>query len=255
MINEARTLLLNQEASTRPALGTKGEEYIPEEYQRRLTSFEALRSKLFSNSTDYLMQNYRLKQYLEILYSCEKISPYLNTLDSRRVEICNLANEPWGRLFTRGASTPADVSLDLIGDPPPGYPRLNWTWYLEYEDSDEISVRLGTDAVHTFTLNFSDGLSDVLTFPGQDNLQFRLRYPGTLPTPASPAWTMTQQILVRPEENIGKLLADIENTPTLYARLFQLPAEQDLLKLWGSSQVFNQTAALLMGLILRTKEA
>ena len=255
MINEIRTLLLNKSSENRPELGVLGEEYTNPLYIPQSTGYELLRDHLFSNSTDPLFQNYRLNQFMKIIFNEDTLKDYFADFDSRIIwDEDYFSKFIWGRTIVT-QNVPIGAYIEILGDEPERTGRCDWSWRINYRDSDEVIVTsmFNTIAPVTLTLNFADGMSDVLTFPNQTKQTFRLRYTGSLP--ASANWIFNVSIYRNPVENLTDVLLGIQEVTNLYAGIFHLPQEQDLLNLWVTPQVTKQLAALLMGLILRTKEA
>lgn len=85
MINHGRTLILNDAAGNRPALGTLGEEYVPTEFTPLLysTELQDVRRVLIGSIGDPLYQNYRLAQLMAIAHGNQYARQYILELDSR----------------------------------------------------------------------------------------------------------------------------------------------------------------------------
>lgn len=85
MINQARTLILNEAPLTRPPLGAYGEEYVPAEYavHRYSSAMESIRNSLIGSFSDPLYQNYRLAQLLAVAHANDYANEYFLSLDSR----------------------------------------------------------------------------------------------------------------------------------------------------------------------------
>jgi hypothetical protein len=85
MINAARTYLINKGVGSRYALGTFGEEYIPEKYVSADDdeSMRIVRAALFGSSPDPFTQNYRAAQFMNVLHGSDLGLSYLLDLDKR----------------------------------------------------------------------------------------------------------------------------------------------------------------------------
>ena len=85
MINQARTLILNDIASNRPELGTFGEEYVPEEYRKLdyAGSLKRIRDVLLGTAGDPLYENYRMAQYMSIMHANQYAEELVLGLDLR----------------------------------------------------------------------------------------------------------------------------------------------------------------------------
>jgi hypothetical protein len=73
MINHIRTLLLNADGSKVYAPDYPGEEFVDPDYRALVLphSFRLIRDCLFSPTPDRVMLNYRLRQLLTLVHSCE----------------------------------------------------------------------------------------------------------------------------------------------------------------------------------------
>tara|TARA_Y100000034_G_scaffold126745_1_gene178450 strand:- start:615 stop:1397 length:783 start_codon:yes stop_codon:yes gene_type:complete len=84
MVNHARTLLMNVDGATRPAIGYLGEEYIPATFPavNTPTAVTKVHDILFGLEPDYVFMNYRAAELMRLLHSTE-LKSYVTDLDPR----------------------------------------------------------------------------------------------------------------------------------------------------------------------------
>lgn len=220
MINQLRTLLLNQPANTIQVPSYPGEEYVPSTYApKTLTGALATVSKLlFGVAPDRALLNLRLRQLLGIIHTTE-LAEYVYALDPRVTYWPPQNNS----LFTLLDSPPAIVhvsgtkDLYVVGSSPPftAEEQLYFSYLIEVVDGAnvEITPLVAPVPIVTSPYVITAGLSNVIAFPGSD-LSFRFQ------AGVGSIWTVTW--LAYPIKSMAALYNDLklDLTADLVAELF-----------------------------------
>ena len=213
MINHARTLLMNE-----PSLDyfpdTPGEELVPPLYQPVVLpgSLRNVRRLLFGTTPDRYMLNYRCRQLMGLIHSCE-LAEFVTDLDPRVTY--DFTDEPYfdpllfratitSLVVPSGATT--DVFLFGHQDPPDRSGLMYQTWNIELIDSDTLEIRQpGDHASVSQEYTVSGGLSSRQTIPGT-NFVFQFRDSAFTPS-QGPQFRV--ESISRPQTSLGSLMASV----------------------------------------------
>lgn len=199
MINHFRTLLLNRSAPS--YLSRHGEEYIPEEFSRleNLPSYiQGIRTVLFGPSSDWLFENYRVRQYMSVLHSTE-LEEFVTALDSR------ITYDPWNPEFFSGVFGPRinKHGLRLVGSLPPpddsGQCIFRWKITLTgptTADVEQITPKYPVREVEYKTTPIAPGL--------------------WMQTDETPGTNWTVEYFRRPERSLGEIVAALKSGTAQY---------------------------------------
>ena len=104
MINQARSLILNNIVANRPALGVFGEEFISAEYRKLdyAGTLDFIRGRLLGSIGDPLYENYRLAQLMGIMHALQYTEELVLSLDTR------ITYRPFSPVFM-----PFDFSVEI----------------------------------------------------------------------------------------------------------------------------------------------
>lgn len=207
MINQLRTLLLNQPANTIALPSYPGEEFVPSDYApRTLTGgLATVHSLLFGIAPDRAMFNMRLRQLLGIIHSTD-LSEFVYALDPR-VTYWPPNNES---LYSMLSNVPTIVTivgtstLYLSGSTSPftDSDKLYYSYMIEVIDGSNVTIADLTTSrpLTTETYVITAGLSNLLALPGTD-IQFQFQ------TGVGAKWTVTW--LAYPAENLPELFSNL----------------------------------------------
>jgi hypothetical protein len=213
MINHARTLLMNV-----PSLeyfpDTLGEELVPPLYEPVVLpgSLRNVRRLLFGSTPDRHMLNYRCRQLLGLVHSCE-LAEFVTDLDPRVTY--DFADEPYfdPLLFRATAESlvvPSGASAEIYlfghADLPDRSGLMHRTWTIEIIDADTLEIRQpGNHFPVSQEYTVSGGLSSRQTIPGT-NFSFQFR--DSVFTPSQGPQFRVES-LARPQTSLGSLMASV----------------------------------------------
>jgi hypothetical protein len=206
MINHARNLLINVDGNGFFP-NYIAEEIIPDDYHAKTVPsyVSAVRKVLFGTNPDRSMLNYRCRQYLSLLHSCE-LEQYVLDLDPRITydfdSASLLDNES---LFDVTAKQITGVAnqLAVTGEvtPPDRTGQLLYEWSVSYTSPTTAITLLNPIRGTTAAPVFTDGLSDRLSLPGSG--LYIQHYD------SAAAWQVTY--LARPQFDLGSIVADLQS--------------------------------------------
>ena len=261
MINHARTLLLNRDASTPPGFDYPGEHVVPSGFQSMdlPTYLDRVREKLFGSNPDRAMLNYRLHQYMSLLHASPYES-YVTDLDSRVTYL-----DPSRRdLFDATSFTPnirqiagsSEPSVFLQGTPasPDAWGRLYHRYTVEYLNPDfRVTTSSPTNGSADSTPTFTDSLSDQITL-GDSGYGLLI---GQTDLSTSDTWLV--DFFLRPTWSLGEIAATMKSIgePTLL-QLFGVSNTEPYAtfrNLWEKNPDTPESlAGILLATIYRTEE-
>jgi hypothetical protein len=200
IVNQARTLLLNRTGTG--FIKRPGEEFIAPTFAKieNLPNYlSGVRTALFGSSSDWLIENYRTRQYMTILHSTE-LEEFVTALDPR------ITYDPFDNSMFQGVfgTTVNKTGLKVIGSPPPpdDTGRSDLRWRITSVDGDSTLIKLFTpdtpevEVAYQQTTPLFDGLS----------VQFD----------ADPDKFWTVQIRRRPRRSLGAILQTLEFSTAQY---------------------------------------
>ncbi|HDL85943.1 MAG TPA: hypothetical protein ENH11_06425, partial [Candidatus Acetothermia bacterium] len=173
MINHARTLLLNESPTNRPAFDDHGEEYIPAAFTAQsLPSYlTRLRSIFLGTRSDPLYQNFRLAQLMGVLHSNDVAREYVLGLDGR------YTYRPFGGSFVEygfGATVRAlgatTMVLETVGDSSSNdnSGRASFSWRAQTAAGPRLVVHSAwDDSIEEHDLVFTDERSQLIQVENQ----------------------------------------------------------------------------------------
>jgi hypothetical protein len=174
MPNQARTLLLNLDGSTRPDPTFYGEEYVPPYFRPvELTSgLLNARRAIFGSNPDNAGMNYMVWQYMRLLHSTE-FEEYITALDSRITYLtsASLVDYPYGEVIT-----PDDNALQFVGDPGLGGAdgKLMTSWEISFAGSSVTIKNLQSFHSTSTPVTVVDGLTDFVPMTDYKTLKVRI---------------------------------------------------------------------------------
>jgi hypothetical protein len=220
MINHARNLLLN---TAHTAFNNRVilEEIIDSNYRaKRLPShLQSIRRAIFGESPDRTMLNYRARQLLSLVHSCE-LEQFVLEFDPRiTYEFGNdtlLDPNAFDIYVDQYQGSRNDIGF--IGGPwsPDKHGQMFFHWDVQFVGGD-TTIRLLQPYIETeFTPSFTAGLSNTMALPNSP------LYVVHHNTPAK--WAI--QYIAKPTKDLGELLVEIESlgAPTLF-KLFGVGTE------------------------------
>lgn len=256
MINHARTLLLNETAAGRPALGENGEEYIPPRFLR--TQYPGyltrLRNIFLGSGSDPLYQNYRLAQLMAVAHSNDVCRDLILGLDSRiTYNPVKAGFEQYisGDLVT--ALNPKGMTLELVGygqaDDRSG--RAAFSWRVQTDGTDTLRVRSSwNNNIVEHTLVLTDNRSQLL--PLENGLNLRLYVPAGA-WDAGAFWEVTSN--TRPQTDLGTLLARARSAGAESIGSVFLNTPASYWNLWKRGQTLpDQLGGLLAAMVSKADE-
>ena len=244
MINHLRTVLLNSSSSAAFPPNYPGEEYVPPTYTPKTLSgnLAAVCRLLFGLSPDRAMLNYRLRELLAILHSCE-LAEYVYQLDPR-VTYLPQASDIVDSAITGPVVTNliGTQSMYLLGQLPP---QSNDTLYFDFTvtviNGAQVSI-INTNLTAPATIApyvITSGLSNIISFPNTDvGFQFQAG--------VGASWRIVW--LAQPQRTLGvtynNLLSGL--TTDLQDELFGLMPEQPYLS-WKNLWLENPYMSYQLG--------
>jgi hypothetical protein len=256
MINQLRTLLLNQPSNTIPLTSYPGEEFVTTDYEpKTLNDGLATVSKLlFGVAPDRAMLNLRLRQILGIVHTTE-LAEYVYALDPRVTYWPPRNND----LFTMLDGPPDIVNVSgtkdlyILGNVPPfvAGDQVYFSYLIEVVDGANVKISSLTEPVPVTTSPYviTAGLSSAVSLPGSD-LSFKFQ------AGVGSIWTVTW--LAYPAKSLSDMYNDLKQdlTDDLVAVLFGTHPSEPMLtfkNLW----LYNpyppyQIAAVVMALGYQT---
>jgi len=229
MINQLRTLLLNQSAVAIPLPGYPGEEFVPADYMPRTLpdGLATVHSLLFGVAPDRAMLNMRLRQLLGLIHSTE-LAEFVYALDPR-VTYWPPRNDS---LFSSLDNVPTITNivgtnvLYIMGSPTPftDGDKLYYSFLIEVVNGTDVTIQSLTDAIPIITENYtvSAGLSSLVPLPNTD-LQFRFQ------AGVGSKWKV--EWLTYPAQNLADLYNNVKSglTSDLASALFGDDPEEPML--------------------------
>lgn len=229
MINQLRTLLLNQPATAIPLSNYPGEEFVPADYMPRTLpdGLATVHKLLFGITPDRAMLNMRLRQLLGLIHSTELVE-FVYALDTR-VTYWPPKNDS---LFSRLDNVPmitnivGTKTLYITGSPTPftNGNKLYYSFIIEVINGTDVTIQSLTDAIPIITANYtvSSGLSSLVSLPNTD-LQFRFQ------AGVGSKWKV--EWLTYPAQNLADLYNNVRLglTSDLAAVLFGVDPEEPML--------------------------
>ena len=181
MINQLRTLLLNQPSGAIPPISYPGEEYVPTGYSPPVLTdaLATIHSLLFGRTPDRALLNLRLRQLLGIIHTSE-LAEFVYALDPR-VTYWPDTNES---LYTFFASGPiitviaGTSTLYLAGNAftPTNNEKLYYNYLIDVTDGSHVAVVdqtiSGPLVVYGYTI--TAGLSSLVPLPNT-TVQFQFQ--------------------------------------------------------------------------------
>lgn len=211
MLNHARTLLMNVPGQAGFA-GVLGEEIVPEDY-RAVTlpdSLLAVRRLLFGAKPDRYMLNYRCRQLLALVHSCE-LEQFVLDLDPRVTYGFDDAPYFDRSIFASAAipqAVPSEAITDghILGDdePPDRHGQMQKVWDVEILTTTTANVysrNLASAVAATYSI--SSGMSSPVTLTGS-GLSLRFRS-SSFVDGSGPKFRV--ESLSRPATDLGQFLA------------------------------------------------
>lgn len=261
MINDVRTLLLNQDGDQTYPAGYPGEEYVPPAYRARTLSgpLGRIRRTLFGGRPDRAMLNLRLAQYLGVLAALEETRGFL-TLEDVRITYRPGVRRDFFTAFLAGptivqtAGTTASLTVGGYSEAR-AQERCRHVFTLTVVDSDEVTRTwiddLGVPHSETVVYATTDGLGGPVSLPGTD--LWALFQPTS-----GAAWSITTLLI--PQDGLAQVAAralTAAGSGDAFEELFVGGSPyDDFLALYQDHPSWpGRLAGLLLALAWRTREA
>ena len=238
MFNHGRTLILNESAVSRPALGVFGEEYVPPEYLVLIypNYLADIRQVLIGSAGDPLYQNYRLAQLMGVAHANQYCRDYFLSLDQR------FTYAPFGVKFEGLAVgnivSPLDamgMTLTALGDPQSNdaVGRAMYQWQVVTASGPRLTVSLlGAHDINEYPLTFVGEESVAVQLENSISLQLHVPTGGWHETAS---WIVTS--VARPTKDLSYILANTEAiVKSVETALISVPSSFKLLWTKGVSQ-------------------
>ena len=174
MVNQVRTLLLNVSASASPGFPYPGEEYVPPTFNalKLQPELQRVRDGLFGQGADRALRNWRLRELMSILHSCE-LAQFVTAPDPRitYLPFDNSLLDAVTAGFSVNTLVNSGQTLTLLSTPfiPPYANTIYLRWLLTVVSSTQVQVTTyAPTGVTTVLENYvvTNGLSSLVTLPG-----------------------------------------------------------------------------------------
>lgn len=183
MINHARTLLLNVNGASRPLPTFFLEEYIDPKYGTLILPMYLNQAKapLFGSDADDAYKNYIMRTCMSVLHSTEFVS-YVYAMDPRvtYLDRPSVADSRTSLVAAPANDLAKTGEAEIIGISSDAAQRVQWNWDIEVLSGGPTMFvvqvsRRQPYAKQLFMINFSDGYSDLIPLPGQNQMYFRFK--------------------------------------------------------------------------------
>jgi hypothetical protein len=177
IVNELRTVLLNQSGSNSPGASYPGEEYVPPSFTAKAMpgSLATVWNQLFAPNSDRAYLNWRLRDYLTILHTTEMVE-HVTALDPRITywpfdnSLFTLAGGGAGPPIVTAVANPQNQSLRFSGPVVivQSGNLLYFSWLVTVVDAANVQVQqnFGAQQVVNTTYTTSGGWSSPVPLPG-----------------------------------------------------------------------------------------
>ena len=258
MINEARTLLLNRDGSSRPPPTYFLEEYVDPAF-KALTlpaELQSVYETLIGGLADNAYANFRLRQYTTVLHSTE-FAAYVTALDSR---VTYLGDRTAVDTLFSSSSAPLNAPASLIpvafsGQPasPTGSRRVEYDWTIETLSPLLVRTSLaGTHLIRDTSIVIISGLTNPIELAGQTSL---FVYLSAAALPVGALWSATA--MSKPQDDLATLVVALEKlSASVLTRLFEGGEPYSTFKeLWEKhAYIQYRLSGLLLAFVYKAEE-
>jgi hypothetical protein len=219
MINHARNLLMNVRDTAFNSSVVLEEIIDPAYVRKSVPSYlGSVRRVLFGEQPDRYMLNYRTRQLLQIVHSCE-LEQFVYDLDPRVTY--SFDNDPTDNpnvfdLYVDQYQGSRN-DLGIVGEPwsPDKYGQMLYQWDIQYVGgTTDVQLMRPFTAV-SYTPSFTDNLSDVMDLP---------QAPIAIRHSNMPAKWMVKYLL-KPTKDLGDILTELESLGPDLLQLFGVGTE------------------------------
>ena len=254
MLNHARTLLLNRDATASLGATFPGEELVPAGFRElSLPAYlRNIRTKLFGSTPDRFMLNYRLRQFMTLLHATP-LAQYVTALDSR-LSYLDAGDDLLQQSFRPAAKTPTtDIAIIGDGEPPDMTGLCHYCFGLEVAPGGFLAYQIAPPTAWTASGQLDR--SELAEAAGV--LLARTGYSVLLLSKTEASYRIDG--FLRPQWSLGEIAAAVQSS-----------SEPDMLQLFGTTadepwQTFRnlwyhhrelpyRLGGLLLAIIYRTEE-
>ena len=249
MINNIRTILLNEDGPHTEDSTVAGDQYIPEYTGVELTGDLArIYDVLFGSQPDYEGRVYRMGQYMAIVHSTE-YAAYVVDPDPRityNARNSGVMDEGLYGIVTGG---PSELTINGTLGRPEDTGRITTHWRILAVDSSNVAIDNTTDGIIV-----TYALGDTKTLPGSS---FIVAFDDQDIT-AGDRWDITHRTRVQPD--LGVVLSNLQALPdgVLTPVFGSEPREEPFLTFYNmfkqDSLLPFQLTGMLLGLAYRIQE-
>lgn len=251
MINHARTLILNRNYATRPAMDSFGEEYIPEEYSKRQypAGVKKLRELILGTDPEPVYENFMLAQIMKTLHSNDVTREYILGLDSRYTyDVESTTMYDYENVSIATPRLNPTVSINLIGESIAnelkGIAKYQWTLKTTAANTAYLSDLI-SGVMSTITLSIVG--EKTTNYSLNSGLKFSLDLPGGL-------WVENQswgiESIARPTKTIGAIVKLFEANVGVAKTLINSP--ESFRNMWlNSDNIVERLAGVLGAMVYK----